>query len=217
MHSSFSWHSRAVKSVKGARKWHPYVLRVRGRLARRPAPLRTAPKLPNSQARSSLVSCWREPGGALSLWPGRPGKKASASGGLDELNALMRISENMEHVFKASWWPQCRPASGFRLQAGDFVFPFSPFSLEKVCTLVGHIQPTQTHVTCYLYMYWKKTPTYDIKNKTHSVLSVYTVYKKINLCIKHGPKEWLHYRLLQLEHGPNPSPHEKDDRCLSPS
>lgn len=141
--------------MKGARKWHPYVLRVRGRPARRPAPLRTAPKLPNSQARSSLVSCWREPGGALGASdPVALARRLLHRGGLDELNALMRISENMEHVFKASWWPQCRPASlDSDYKLWRFCFLFSLLPGEGVYTGRAYTAHTDT---CYLYMYWKK-------------------------------------------------------------
>jgi hypothetical protein len=91
----------------------------------------------------------------------------------------------------------------------DFV-SFSPFSLEEVCTLVGHIQPTQIPVI-YICID-KKTRTDNINNKSYKWV---IFYKKFNSCVEHGPNESLHYRLMALEHGLNPISSRKDDRCLS--
>jgi hypothetical protein len=56
-----------------------------------------------------------------------------------------------------------------------FCFLFSLLPGEGVYTGRAYTAHTDTCNLLFIHVL-KKTPTYDIKNKTHSVLSVYIVY-----------------------------------------
>jgi hypothetical protein len=105
---SFPLHSRAVKMVKGTLKWHPSVGALHcmhTQIAKWPCcnacqlPCIHSSSFASNRGRLWFLAetCWSLEG-LWAPWPSRPGKKLLHRS--LELNALIRIWEKMEHIFK---------------------------------------------------------------------------------------------------------------------